>query len=78
MIDKFKPVKRINHVPELVAKNNLQPRQFVKEAAVMCDISDTTLEKALRKDETEFSYDVIERLAWYFNVTIPEVLESKL
>jgi len=69
---------RINHVQELCRKQKppMDKKTFVHECGYITHISRTTLEKAYN-GATVLDYDVIEKLAWFFDVDTNEVLESK-
>ena len=71
-------VKRINHIQDLCRKQKppMDKKTFVREVGYATHISRPTLEKAFN-GAVELDYDVIEKLAWYFNVDTNEVLESK-
>jgi hypothetical protein len=74
---KFETVKRVNHVPALCKARKMEKADFLREAAYMCNLARPTLEKAHRGD-TDLEYDTIEKLAWFFEVSTGEVLESKV
>jgi hypothetical protein len=69
-------VKRINHIQDLCKKQKMDKKTFVREAGYVTHISRPTLETAYN-GATELDYDVIEKLAWFFEVDTNEVLESK-
>jgi hypothetical protein len=71
-------VKRINHVRDLCAKHKppMDKKTFIEEVGYAAKISRPTLEKAYN-GSTELDYDVIEKIAWFFEVDTNEVLESK-
>lgn len=68
-------IKRINHVAELCKKKGWSKNQFIREAVYHTAFSDTTLEKAFAGD-TDLSMGLVEQLAWLFDVSKDEVLES--
>jgi hypothetical protein len=69
---------RINHVRELCNKQKppMDKKTFVREVGYQTNISRTTLEKAYN-GATVLDYDVIEKIAWFFEVGTEDVLESK-
>lgn len=78
VVEKFKPVERINHIRDLCARQKppMDKKTFVEEAGYQTGISRPTLEKAYH-GATQLDYDVIEKLAWFFGVGTEDVLESK-
>jgi hypothetical protein len=69
-------ITRINHIPELCKKKKLAKKDFLHEAGYITRLSRPTLEKAFNGD-TDLDYDTVERLAWFFDVPLNEVLESR-
>ena len=69
---------RINHVKDLCKKHKppMDKKTFVREVGYETHISRPTLEKVYN-GATELDYDVIEKLAWFFEVDTSEVIESK-
>jgi hypothetical protein len=68
--------KRINHVAELCRRKKLDRKSFIREAGYHAKLSRPTLEKAY-DGATDLDYNVVEKLAWFFDVSPQEVLESK-
>ena len=70
--------ERVNHIQELCRKHKppLDRKKFVDEAGYATKISRPTLEKAYN-GAVQLDYDVIEKLAWFFDVGTEDVLESK-
>lgn len=73
----FQPVERKNYVKKLCEDNGMSQQEFIRVAGHLTNLSRPTLEKAY-KGSTDLDYDVIEKLAWFFEVDTNEIIESKL
>ena len=68
-------ITRVNHVPEILKRRKMSLSDFLHEAGYQTRLSRPTLYKAARGDEID--YETAEKLAWFFDVTPADVLESK-
>jgi len=69
-------VTRVSHVQKLCEKKKISRQDFVRDVAYLTRLSRPTLEKAYN-GSTDLDLDVIEKLAWFFEVDTSEVIESK-
>lgn len=67
---------RVNHVADLCKKKKLSRKDFIHEAGYKTRLSRPTLEKVY-DGATDIDLSVIEKLAWFFGVSMEDVLESK-
>ena len=68
-------IKRINHVAKLCKKNSLSRADWLREAQYHLRLARNTALKAYDGD-TDLSLDVVEKIAFYFEVSKDEVLET--
>jgi hypothetical protein len=68
-------IERINHVAKLCRKHKLDRAGWLREAQYHLKLARNTALKAY-DGETDLSMEVVEKIAYYFEVTKDEVLET--